>query len=766
MPDPPLIYVFGSFRLDPARLTVSRDGVVVPTTPRIFSTLLYLVENAGRTLSKDEMLQALWPGRIAEEANLSQAVSSVRKLLANGDAGDNLIITVPGRGYRFTGQVETLSAALEPAQVLPQPTPPPPVLEAATPGASAKARRSRRWPWVLAGVGALTAVTGMIWWSAAPSARLPTGRTGVVLADLQNYTGDADFNHVVSRVLQVDLDQSPFLQVATDSKVADTLALMEQPKGAPVTPALARAVCARAANGGAVIAPAIASLQRRYIVTLSASDCVNGRSLFDGKAEAPDKEAIPHAIDVLAEQMRRRIGEVQSSIEKFDVPLAPERTSSFAALRAYSEAEWLTRQGKALDAIPFYQHAVELDPDFAMAYLGMSSAYYGMHRRTEDAAAITNAYERRNLVSERNALLITNHYNVTVTRNLDAARRSLELLTTLYPRDATAWLYLSDVCFRLGDFDAAVSAGERALELDPKRSGAYTVLARALNRANHTARAEQIDQTALKEGPESGPLRQQRIAWRFLQGDEAGGRKLVQATAGGPLEREALLELYNFAFVEGRMHETQDLQARIETLSRPNGFHPDFTMQAGNHADIGLTAQALADLRRVPPELWTGEDDYYAALLADPAEAKAWLKRDLARWPDDTLLKGQYAPEARAALLLREGRPLQAVQVLDGTGRFKFRDLDAPYLRATALLAAKDARGAAAGFREVLAQTGTAYDSQFVMARLGLARSLRLEGDLAGSRKAYEAFLAAWSHADPDLPPLKAAKLEYAALPH
>ena len=485
---------------------------------------------------------------------------------------------------------------------------------------------------------------------------------------------------------------------------------------------------------------------------------------MEDKAQTEAKDEIPALLDGLARRLRGQLGELQSSISRFDVPLAPERTRSFAALLAFSQAEWLTRQGKRLEAIPLYRHAVELDPDFAMAYFGLAMDEYSLGQHQEEVAAIEEAHKRVNLVSERDALLIENRYETAVTRNLDAASEKMELMTQLYPKDAAAWIRLSETRFRLADYPGAVSAGEDGLKLDPKMYEAYTVLARALNHLQQTARAEQVDDAALKALPESGMIRQQRIGWRFLQGDEAGARRLIASALGTPMEREALLEAYNFAFAGGRLREAGRLMARAQALARGEGLHANATQEAANYADLGLVAQARTLLHAVPAEAWSGGDDYIAAEVEDPAIAEADLKRDLARWPHDTVLNGKYALQARAALLLRQGHALAAERVLEGVGRLTFRDLDVPFLQATAWMAAGDARAAAAAYRAILAQTGFAFEVEYPLSHLGLARALRLEGDLAGSRREYQAFLAIWSRADAELPALTQAKAEYAAL--
>ena len=746
-------YLFGDYRLIVATMRLEKGVTTVALTPRVFSTLLYLVENAGRTVSKDELLQALWPNRIADEANLSQAISTARRML--GADASIFIMTVPGRGYKFTAPVFVASSPNH-ATLNAPPSPSPELLS--------DAPTQRRSSWARIFVIALIGVLGVgLCWFVLRHHQPPSGHSDIVLADLQNFTGDRAFDHVIPRILQIDLAQSPLLKITADPKIAETLELMERPKNAALTPAVALSVCERT-NGSVVIVPSIAALGQRYLLTLSAIDCTAGKLLYDEKQDVQNKDDVSHAVDALSARMRRRLGEVVASVDRYDVPIASERTSSFAALHAYSEGEWTTRQGKTLEAIPFYRHAVELDPDFAMAWLALSEAYYGIRQPVEEAAAITKAYEKRASVSERDALVIDIRYNMAVTKNLDAALQSATLLVSLYPSDAVAWGILANLQTRLADPVRAIASASRALQLEPQRSSSYTMLARAFIHNNELARAEKVDEQILQVAPETGQVRQQRLALRFLQGDQVGGQRLLSSAAGTPLEREALLEGYNFAIARGRLREADALFNRANILGHRDGFQPNYGEEAFNYAALGLLNKGRAALALIPANQWSGEDDYYSAILDDPRVAASNLKRDLARWPNATLLNGKYAPEARAALFLRAGKPKEAVRELDAVDRFMFLDLDAPYLRASALLAAKDGAGAASAFRAVLADSGYSWDEQFWLAHLGLARALRLMGEAQPSRREYERFLAAWRYADPDLPAVQQAKREYAEM--
>jgi len=105
---PSRVYEFGDFRLNVARrLLGRRDGAAVPLTPKAFETLLYLVEHGGAVLDKEVLMEALWPDSIVEENNLSQNISTLRRVLGENPGAHCFIVTVPGRGYRFVADVTT-----------------------------------------------------------------------------------------------------------------------------------------------------------------------------------------------------------------------------------------------------------------------------------------------------------------------------------------------------------------------------------------------------------------------------------------------------------------------------------------------------------------------------------------------------------------------------------------------------------------------------------------------------------------------------------
>ena len=240
----------------------------------------------------------------------------------------------------------------------------------------------------------LIAVTIAGFYYRSVRARSLTARDTIVLADFENHTGDAVFDDTLKVALSTSLRQSPFLDVLSDDKAAATLRLMARDGNAGLTPELARELCQRLGSK-AYIAGSIAGLGSRYVLALHAVNCQSGDLLAQEQATAKNKEKVLDALGGAASKLRRELGESLASVQKFDVPVEKATTSSLQALRAYSTALKVWRlQGDAA-AIPLFQHAVELDPKFALAYAGLGVTYSDLNEVGLSTEYCKKAYELR-----------------------------------------------------------------------------------------------------------------------------------------------------------------------------------------------------------------------------------------------------------------------------------------------------------------------------------------------------------------------------------
>jgi len=361
-------YEFGPFRLDPDKRVLLRDNQPVPLQPKAFETLLVLIKNSETVVLKDELMKSVWPGTFVEESNLAQNIFVLRKTLGEATGEHRYIVTVPGRGYRLTEKVRFVPHQQQEDDLVLQ-------SHSITRVVIDEQESSRNWwPWLVgsAVVAAILILGGGWYQKSHPAAKLAEKDT-IVLADFANTTGDPVFDGALREGLSAQLDQSPFLNLLSGQRTAQTLSLMGQPKNARLTQDVAREVCQRTASA-AVLDGTIAQLGARYLLTLKALDCSTGETLASTEAEANDKGRVLDALGKIAAESRTKLGESLASVQKYDVAPESVTTPSLDALHAYSLA-MRERTGNFQNCVPLFKHALELDSKFAMAYAQLGVVY-------------------------------------------------------------------------------------------------------------------------------------------------------------------------------------------------------------------------------------------------------------------------------------------------------------------------------------------------------------------------------------------------------
>jgi hypothetical protein len=318
---------------------------------------------------------------------------------------------------------------------------------------------------VVAAVVALVIVAaGISYWRSRPKAL--TEKDSIVLADFTNTTGDAVFDGTLKTALQVSLSQSPFLSLVPDQDVARTLKLMGKPPDTRVTPEIAREICQR--NGTkAMVHGSIASLGSDYVLTLEAMNAATGELIGQEQAQAASKEKVLDALGQASTKLRSKLGESLASIQKFDTPLAEATTSSLEALKLGSEASARNNNGDFLGSIELTKRAIELDPNFAMAYRGLGVEYYNLGQLELSLPYMRKAFELKDRASEREKLAITSDY-YSYTGQIEKSIEAYELYKQAYPRDNRPRINLSVVYLQMGQFDKALQNAQEATKLIPK----------------------------------------------------------------------------------------------------------------------------------------------------------------------------------------------------------------------------------------------------------------------------------------------------------
>ena len=753
-------YQFEDFVLDPTRRTLTRGGAPVTLTPTLFDTLLYLVEHPGEVVTRDQLLDAIWPRKTVDTANVSQTIFTLRRALGAAGGPEQLIATAPGAGYRFAHPVEVLSSKAGSSTLIGSIWP----LSARPAGPPARGVRSWR---VWTGAGALLIAVAAVaigaWVWRGPSG--PPTRNVVLLGAFQNLAHDPQFDQTLQMATQIDLQQSPYVQVLSQSQIADTLTLMTRPPGAALTPAVAREVCERN-NGAAVVDGTVAAVGAQYLLTLTATSCASGDILAAEKAEVARRDDLLPALDRLVSHLRSRLGEPSESIQRFSAPLLQRRTASLAALQAYSQGFDDFTHGKRIEAIPLFQHAIALDPTFAAAYADLAAVYSNLHQDDLAAAAAKKAYDLRAGAGEWETLVISARYNGFVTGDIPEGLRIYRSWTQIYPNDASAWANLANKETWIGQYPLAIEDARRALAINPDFEGAYVVLGRALLHAGRLEEAKAVCAQAAVHHVDGDDLHGVLYNIAVAEGDQAGAAQQLQWAAGKPGERTLLIEAGQAAFGRGQVREGLDLFSQAKARGESFGLGDIFSApDARLLFALGLQDQARQTLAQVPAGFDSPDYRFSLAEFGDGQRAEALDRADIQKAPTDTLLTQVYAAEDRAVAEMRRGAPPAAIAPLQAAAPFELRNLDVPYLRGEAYLAAGDGAHAAVEFRKILDHRGVDPVSEYnQLAHLGLARALRLQGDVAGARKAYEAFFLDWRSADPGMPLLAAARAEYAGL--
>jgi serine/threonine protein kinase/Flp pilus assembly protein TadD len=603
-----------------------------------------------------------------------------------------------------------------------------------------------------------------------------TDKDTIVLADFTNTTGDPVFDDTLRQGMAVQLEQSPFLSLVSDERIQQVLGLMGKPPDARLTPEIARDLCLRT-QSTAVIGSSIASLGSQYVLGFKAVNCRTGDSLAQEQVQAAHKEDVLKALGDASTKLRRKLGESLSTVQRLDTPLEQATTPSIEALQAYSWG-WKTKEDKAdfAAAIPFFQRAIRLDPNFAMAYAALGMCYGNIGETALAAENTRQAYKLRERVSESEKFYIESHYYEYAAGDLEKARQVYELWAHTYPRDSQPPLNLFGIYTALGRYDKALAEAREALHLAPGSGKYYGILARSYIYLNRLEEARATADEARAKNLDSNFLRFALYRLAFLQNDtERLAQQVAWSTGKRGVEDVLLAFEADTAAYSGRLGKARELSLRaVASADRAEEKEAaaDHEAEAALRDALFGNAQAR-ELATAALGFSTGEDAQYGAALAlafagDVAKAQT-LADDLAkRFPEDTVAQFAYLPTIRAQVALSGKDTSKAIRALQIAAPYELganSKCYPVYVRGQAYLAAHQGTEAAAEFQKILDHRGVVVNNPIgALAHLGLARAYAMASDTAKAKAAYNDFLMLWKDADPDIPILKQAKAEYAKL--
>jgi serine/threonine protein kinase/tetratricopeptide (TPR) repeat protein len=653
--------------------------------------------------------------------------------------------------------------------------------EAAVESEHAKSGTSLPWGKIVPAALVLAAViAGGLYWRSRQSGKLGEKDT-IVLSDFTNTTGDAVFDGTLRQGLAVQLEQSPYLSLISDERVQQTLKMMGQTPEARLSPEISREICQRTSSA-ATLTGSIAQIGSQYSIILKAVNCANGETLASAEAEASDKNHVLDALGKAASQMRGKLGESLSTVQKFEKPLREATTSSLEALQAYSRGRQMIGANDFAGAIPVFQRAIQLDPNFAMAYAMLGTSYANIAEPGLAAQAARKAYELKDRVSEVEKFYIESHYDEMATGDLDKARQTFKLLAQNYPREETAPTNLGVIDVVLGDYDDGLKQAQDAFKLNPSGLN-YSNLISSFITLNRIDEAKALSQDAQAKKLDSGYLRITMYQIAFLQNDKTAMVQQVAWSVGKTGVEDVFLGMEaDTAAYGGQLRKARDFtrQAaasaeRADEKETAASYLAEAALREAFVGNSNLAQQGAGAALR----LTNSRDVQFLAATAyaasgDASKAQTLVDDFKKRFPEDTVAQFNQIPTIEGQIALAHRDSSKALEFLQSSSRYELGQIGAAgatptlypaWVRAEAYRMAGQGAEAAREYQKILDHRGAVTNEIIgALAHLGIARAYALQGDTAKARVAYQDFFALWKDADPDVPVLVAAKAEYAKL--
>jgi DNA-binding winged helix-turn-helix (wHTH) protein len=780
---------FDVFTLDLRAGELYKSGYKIKLQEQPFQILAMLLEQPGQVITREQLRERLWPEDtfVDFDHSLNTAVKKLRQALNDEADKPRFIETLPKRGYRFVGP------AVEEVRV-PQPFHGKETGSIGHEKPSGPETKSN-------GTTRVTPPAEVRWKIAAPIVFLAvaigagayffsrrnhtlTEKDTIVIADFSNSTGDPVFDDTLKQALSISLQQSPFLNILSDQKTKQTLNLMGRPVGERLDAETAREVCQRTENK-AVLAGSISSLGTEYVVGLNALDCRTGDQLAQEQVQAARKEEVLNALDQAATKLRAKLGESLTTVQQFDTPLFEATTPSLEALKAYSLGQRALLEKSAVDAIPFYKRAIELDPNFAIAYSQLGAAHGALLVEPALAAEyVRKAYQLRDRVSERERLEIYSNYYDSVTGEMEKTIQNDQVWAQTYPRDAGPHNSLAYHYELLGQYEKAAAEASHAIRLFPRGAVDYSNLMEAYIALNRVDDAKNAYQQAIAHGLENPFLHDDSYSIAFLGGDTEGMKRQVEWSVGKRGAEDILLSAQSdtYAFY-GQLGKARNLSRQAVDSALRSDLEETAALWMLNaalrEAEFGNLEHAR-QLVKAGLAISSTRDVQTLAALSLACAGEIALAQEISKdlekqHPLNTFINYYWLPTIHAYNELHRDNPGQAVKLLEAAAPY---DLAFPqpqfeeggqlypvYARGKAYLLLNQGEEAADEFRKMLDRPGILINSPLrALAQVQLGRALVMNGDISGGRKAYQDFFALWKDADPDIPILKQAKAEYAKL--
>jgi eukaryotic-like serine/threonine-protein kinase len=769
-------YRFGAFEVRVKAGLLLHQGTRVRIQELPLRMLLLLVEHSGEVVSRDQLRDHLWGARtfVEFDSNLRVAAAKLREALGDNAAQPRFLETVARRGYRFIGDavpiIETVEAkeaadtsqsspaeppAVAPVAVTPPATSPPSIVNSV----------HRHFRPLIAGVMGATVLLAIIGVRIfrQPPEPLIHKQDAVALGRFLNHTDDRSLDEVLSPPFRIKMDESPYLRLVSNEQFARAL-----PKSSPDDGLSGELEACRELHARVLLNGQVTRADAGFDLEVHAYDCAQTKRIATVTARADSQDELLPALGRACEKMRLRLGESRATLDRFDVPLVQATTSSLAALRAYRLGEQRHLSGNDTESKTYYKLAIDLDPQFALAYLQVGRAYSNTGEPSASRGYYQHAFDLRERTTERERLYITTSYYSYATGERQRAIEAYQLWSTLYPQDVIPANNLAGQYLAMGRSREALASARRAIQIDPSLPQPYSTLATALLKSGETAALKALcDDPARRE---TAVVAYHLTCYEaaFERGDTASMEREMAWARGKSQESALINTAAEIAFYQGRLSESRRLFGLARQSALANNL-PEFATdmaldEAAMEAALGLTTTARQDaLDAVALGAHGPEEEisvaFIWALLGNPERANEAVRTANTESPLDTLINLAQAPEVRAVISLGRNKPEDAVRELEPVRPYDLcvaLNLAPGYYRGLAYLRSGLPKRAVAEFQAVLSQRGAAPHSLYIpLSELQLLKILSQAGENDVALALTKELEEIWKAADSGFPPLR-----------
>lgn len=787
-------YRFDSFEVSTRTQVLLHKGNRIRIERLPLQLLFALLETPGNVVSRGDLCARLWSGQNFQQADkgLQVAAAKLREALGEQAADPRFIKTVHRMGYQFIGEVVPLLEPVavsdlrteignaEPAEAGQT------ILSAATrslqeqPGwgqtlglvaGVIRSVRGRRYL-LLFGVtvAMLAAAAGLYLY--LPHRPIASAGESIALGNISNLTNDAGLDGTLSTAMRIKFQESPYFAIVSDHGLFQQLKSLGGSNGLQNRLTACSNLHASLLTDGEIKPASDDTQAPAYQIVLNVWRCSDHRRLATESAAANSKTSVLPALDLVIDRLRKRLGESDASIERFDAPAAQITTTSLSALRAFNLGEENRNQGLQTDAISDFRLAIDLDPQFALAYARLSTVYYNRHERSLSQQYARRAFELREHTSERERLYIASHYYSFVTGEVAQAIQAYSLWITLYPHDPAPATDLAAEYLAIGYPQKALDLARRAADDEESKDGtAHSALMLSLLETGQYSSLKEFCQGPAHSNSQSTvfhftclrlagvehdePRIQSEIDWAKANPGSAGVIEFAALIA----DDEGHLEQGNALFSEGRKIAHTD--ALLNFAAELDLDQADIDVNIGSVTEA--RSLALDALKLAPNEPYLlGSAAFVLARAGDVADAKAEADKAAAQASLDTILNDAFLPSVYAAIEMSQHNPKGALSLMEKTRPVDgnmFMELAPAYYRGIAFLADNHPDAAMREFRWVIDHRGLCPESIYVnLAMLRIGHAQQVSGHCDEARKQYATLDAFWKNADRDFSPLKELK--------